>query len=137
MINGTLYLMAFPVCYLVFRYFHLVWFGVFYNTITIFMAFMLYCYLAQKYLPSFSMFRHFVQFFIKNFVTLCLVLGILQVVKHAMPQGLIRLFTICLLSTGLVLTSGYYLGMDKDMRKQVRNAIKKFFSKFKRHKNVQ
>lgn len=133
MINGTLYLMAFPVCYFVFRSFHLVWFGYFYNTVTIFMAFMLYCYLAQKYLPYFSMRRHFVKFFLKNFIIICMILGLLLVVKQLMPQNLIRLATICVLSTILVLLSGYYFGMDKEMQAQAKKAVSNYFSRFRKN----
>ncbi len=132
MINGTLYLMAFPICYLVFRFFHLVWFGVFYNTITIFMAFMLYCWLAQKYLPTFSMRRHFVRFFLKNLMMICMILALLLLVKQTMPQGLIRLATICVLSTALLLTSAYYFGMDKEMQAQAKGAVSKYFNRFRK-----
>ena len=134
MINGTLYLLAFPICYLVFRFFHLVWFGVFYNMITIFMSFMLYCYLTHRYLPHFSWRRHLYVFFIKNTTIILLILLILVIVKHAMPQSFLRLVVICILSSSMLLISGYYFGMDKDMQAQARGAVKKYLSKFRRSK---
>ncbi len=132
MINGTLYLMAFPICYLVFRYFHIVWFGVFYNAVTITMSFILYCYLAHKYLPGFSLRRHFISFFAKNVTIIILILCILIIVKHAMPQSLLRLITICVLSSIMLLASGYFIGMDKEMQAQARSAVKKYLGKFRK-----
>ncbi len=134
MINGTMYLMAFPICYLVFRFFHIVWFGVFYNMVTIFLAFVLYCYLTHRYLPGFSLRRHFLSFFAKNFAYITLIFCLLMGIKHAMPQSLIRLIIICATSTILLLASAYYFGMDKEMQAQAREATKKYLSKFRRSK---
>ena len=136
MINGTLYLLAFPVCYLVFRYFHLVWFGPFYNMITIFMSFMLYCYLTHRYLPHFSWRRHLYAFFIKNVSIILLIFLILVIVKHAMPQSFLRLIIICALSSIMLLVCGYFIGMDKAMQAQAKGAAMRYFNKFRRNRQA-
>ena len=125
LVNGTMYLMAFPVSYLGFLFFRIVWFGAFYNTISFFFSFTFYCYLTSRYLPGFSMFQHYCSFFIKNVTVVVFVLGILLLIRSQMSPSIIRLFVIVLTSSILLLSSCYIIGMDKHMRITIRRTLRK------------
>lgn len=134
MINGTVYLFAFPICYLAFRYFHIVWFGMFYNSVTIFFSFVVYCFLVHKCIPAFSTRKHLVKFFLKNSLIMLLVLSLLLAIKQSMPQSILRLLIVCVTSTLLILASGYFIGLDKDMRVQARTSMVHFIHRLKRRR---
>ena len=133
LVNGTMYLMAFPISYLVFRFFHIVWFGTFYNTIAISCSFLFYNYLTGKFLPGFSMRRHYVSFFAKNVAIILCIEGILLMIHHVMPQSLLRLCVVIVSSSLMLLISGYFIAMDKEMQEKVRTGVKNYISKI-RHK---
>lgn len=130
-VNGTVYILALPISYFVFKYFHLVWFAAFYNCFAVLFGLTFFSWLASRCLPTLSFRKYFLGVILKNVLLLSIITGITFSITLIMPECLLRMVVIFFISCILVIIAGYYFGMDKAMRLSTNNTVKKFTQKIK------
>ncbi len=115
LINGTMYIMAVPITYLVFRISPIIWFPYLYNVLTVFAGFIVISLLACKYLPSLSV-KEVFSIFIKNFIIVVLSYTLVILLRSFMAPSWGRFFLIIVSSTICTLALGFFWGIGKGGR---------------------
>lgn len=118
LINGTMYIMALPVTYLVYRISPVIWFPYLYNVLTIFLGFIVISFLACKYLPSLSM-KEVVSVFIKNFIIVLISYLLAMLMKSLIVPSWGRLLLIIITSTICTLSLGFFWGIGQELRSRI------------------
>lgn len=125
LVNGSMYILALPISYFVYKYFRLVWFASLYNVITIFLAFVFMTWLTSRYLKVFSFTKFLIGVILKNGCVILVIVAFLFYIKSLLAVSLVRFILITVFSTVLVLSSGLYIGLNKEMRIYVYAYIRK------------
>ncbi len=118
LINGTMYIMAVPITYLVFRISPIIWFPYLYNVLTVFAGFIVISLLACKYLPSISIQEVF-SVFIKNALIILLSYSLVMLLRSLLDPSWARFFLIIITSTVSLLMLGFFWGIGKELRSRI------------------
>lgn len=124
LVNGTVYLLSLPASYIVFKFFHIVWFSYFYNVISMIFGFIFITWLAAHYLPNFS-FKSYILILLRNCAVLFVIVCILLIVHIIMKESFFRLFVISIISSIMIIVSSLYLGMNSRIRTLFFTILKK------------
>ncbi len=120
LINGTVYLLVLPLSYLAFKLSAPYWFPYLYNVIGLCVTIFSFGYTIQKYVPVFSVKKMLLIDFLKNILmfSICFLLtyGIHFFIKE---EGWTRFFLSGIVSSALVLLSGYYFILPSFEREKV------------------
>lgn len=122
-VNGTVYILSLPISYLVFKFYHIVWFSYFYNVISMVFGFLFITWLTSRYLPNFS-FRRFQISLLKNIAIFLMILLILFSIQGIMEESFMRLVLVTAISSLMIIVSCLYIGMDLRMRKMFFTFVK-------------
>lgn len=124
LINGSLYLLVIPITYIAFRNSSVIWLPYLFNVIAVFCGMLSNAWTIHLYIEKFN-FRKFV---IKDLFPCILIFVIVFVVVSfvaiAFSTCFLRLILICLLSTVLLITLGYYFLLSPDYRERLLKTIR-------------
>lgn len=115
LINGTLYIMAVPITYLVFRFNGIIWFPYLYNVLTMLAGFIIIAILACKYLPALST-KEVFTLFIKNSLYILFTYCVLMLIRVSMNPSWWRFLLIVFTSTVSLLLLALFVGINKEKR---------------------
>lgn len=118
LINGTMYIMAVPITYAVFRLSSIVWFPYFYNVLTMLIGLVIVAKLACKYLPVLSV-KEVFTLFLKNGLLILFTYGVLVLIRISIDPSWWRFLLVVFTSTASLLLLALFVGINRDNRNEL------------------
>lgn len=128
-INGTLYLLVIPFSYFAFRFGTPPWAAFAFNVVAVMLGMLSNVFVLHSYISVFSI----RQFLLRDFVHLCVVLGLSALVSYVsvslMEEGWLRLFVTIFLSSVVIIIYSYFFIVPKSLFKEFVGIMKNKISK--------
>lgn len=129
LINGTLYLSIIPITYIAFKLNGTPEIPYICSVLSVFLGMLSNAYTLKLYLPQFS-----VREFAVKVLAICLgisliAFGLSYCVKCNMEEGFLRFIMVFLTSAVSIVILGYYIAMNRAMRKMVKSKVLSFLKR--------
>jgi O-antigen/teichoic acid export membrane protein len=125
-INGTLYVLVIPFSYCAFKLGYTAWLPYLFNVCAVITGLLSNAWTVYLYMPDFSFKDFFYRIFLKCLFVLLISFACVEGVKFVIiDESWTRFLLSGIVSTCIVAVSGWLVLMNKEMRKQVLNFIKR------------
>lgn len=124
LINGSLYLLVLPVTYFLFKYGAPPWSSYLFNVIAVFLGMLSNAYTLQMYVHRFRMRLFIVKDLVPILLIFICVYTIGNILQQNMQEGWLRLFSISIVTTSLLLISGYLFLLPASLKSKIKVHIK-------------
>lgn len=125
--SGTLFLMVIPITYFFFKLNYPFWIPFVYNVIAVVISPIVGGITLQQNIGGYSIGKMMIPDLIRDWATLALTFVVASCFKNMMPEGLLRLFFVCIISTVLGVGGAYFIVFPKDRRQVINQYIKKIW----------
>ncbi len=128
LVNGILYISALPVTYTLFVIKPIIWTPYIYNIMTIGLGLLFITWLTSKYLPNFNFKDFVIHYYLKNLIIVSVILCVVLFFQTRIGEpSFFRLICISIISTILILSSAYFLVLDRNDRKFIKEKACSYF----------
>ena len=124
LINGSLYLLVIPVTYIAFRNSSVIWLPYLFNVIAVFCGMLSNAWTIHLYIEKFNFKKFVIKDLFPCILIFVIVFAVVSFVAVAFSTCFLRLILICLLSTVLLITLGYYFLLSPDYRERLLKTIR-------------
>ena len=121
--SGSLFLLVIPVAYILLKLDMPYWVPFMYNFIAVFVCPVIGGITLQQNIKGYSIKKMMIPDLLRGWISVILVFIVTFLIKTQMSESFGRLVVVCLISTFLVVFTGYFIVFPKDRRQVIRNLI--------------
>lgn len=133
LINGSLYLLVVPISYISFRLGGAAWTSYLFNVLAVFIGMLSNAYTLKLYIKEFKFDNFLFRDLLPCLSLMIIVFALSFSIGYVMEEGLLRLLTVCFVSTITISFVGYMFILPKSIQRKI---VEKINSKIRWEKEI-